>query len=232
MINPASLPNRQSPLHDALSAMRPTWIELAGMPAPVDFGHPGPERVCARRLGICDFSAFPRLLAKGPNAAEWLAGQQLPIPDRTYGVAPLPRGGLLVRTGGAEFFLEDGLHGGVASRLQSAGLPPAGCSLAARQDAAIVLCGERAVEVLSQTCGYEFRRGQPEFVMTRVAGVSCAVFERTIDDVSCFQLWLDGTYGPYLWETLVEVAREAGGNIVGLGCFFPELAPVAASSGQ
>ena len=219
----ANLNQRTSPLHDALDELHPTWIDVGGMPAPADLGHASPERVCARHLGVCDFSAFPRMQVKGPGAESWLAAQNLPALDRTYAYATLPGGGLFLRTGKSEFFVEDGLRTRTVARLLSAA-PVAGCRAWPRQDASIAICGERANEVLLQTCGYEFRAGSKEFVMTRVAGVSCAVLPREFETLSCYQLWLDGTYGDYLWETLAGVVRELGGNIVGLGAFFPEIA--------
>jgi sarcosine oxidase subunit gamma len=32
-----------------------------------------------------------------------------------------------------------------------------------------------------------------------------------------YRIWCDGTYGVYLWATLVGVARDLGGGPVGLG---------------
>jgi sarcosine oxidase subunit gamma len=52
--------------------------------------------------------------------------------------------------------------------------------------------------------------------MTQMAGVSCAVLPRQLGAVRAWQLWADGTYGPYLWETLLQIVRELGGDAVGL----------------
>ena len=92
-----------------------------------------------------------------------------------------------------------------------------------RQDASILLSGSRAAEVFLQTCGYDFRKPGDRLVMTRVAGVSCSILHRTINRLGTFQLWMDGSFGAYLWKTLLEIARELGGRPVGLACFFPEL---------
>ena len=32
----------------------------------------------------------------------------------------------------------------------------------------------------------------------------------------CYRIWCDGTYGAYLWDTLLEIAIELGGGAVGL----------------
>jgi sarcosine oxidase subunit gamma len=61
--------------------------------------------------------------------------------------------------------------------------------------------------------------------MTRVAGVSCSILLREIRGIAAFQLWLDGTYGAYLWHTLEGIVRELGGAPIGLASLFPELSP-------
>ena len=35
-------------------------------------------------------------------------------------------------------------------------------------------------------------------------------------DGHAYRVWCDGTYGAWLWKTLVEIARELGGGPVGL----------------
>jgi sarcosine oxidase subunit gamma len=59
--------------------------------------------------------------------------------------------------------------------------------------------------------------------MTRVAGVSVSAHHRELNGIGAYELWADGTYGAYLWETLLEIARELGGDAVGLSAFFPGL---------
>ena len=41
------------------------------------------------------------------------------------------------------------------------------------------------------------------------------------------RIWCDGTFGPYLWETLLDIAREEGGRAVGLRKLFPEAGSLA-----
>jgi sarcosine oxidase subunit gamma len=38
------------------------------------------------------------------------------------------------------------------------------------------------------------------------------------------RIWCDGTFGPYLWETLLGIAREEGGAAVGFAKLFPDAA--------
>ncbi len=238
----AATPTRLSPVHDQLDHLNPRWGALDGMPVALTFGGRTVEQEqgLARRLGLCDVSALHRTVIKGPGAASFLEAREIAqaLPAEVLRVLPLKSGGLIARTGRTEFFLEDAPAGGgrpnVVAPLTEALLndPQPGVYTALRQDASFLLSGDEAPAVLLQTCGFDFR--QPGFgpspspdqatvmVMTRVAGVSAWVVHRAIHGNAAYQLWADGTLGPYLWETLLKVARESDGDAVGLSVFFPE----------
>lgn len=193
------------------------------MPVASRFADATNERAQAEKLALCDASALPRTTLKGPGAADVLRG--VDVPAAIFGVTVFDHGGLVARTGAAELFVEDGPGGGTVASLTSAlDHGPAGVYEVPRQDASLLLSGTQAAEVLLETCGYDFRQPAGQLVMTRVAGVSCAVLARRLNGIRAFQLWLDGTYGVYLWETLLEIVREARGDVVGLAVFYPELA--------
>jgi sarcosine oxidase subunit gamma len=239
----AETPTRLSPVHDELGHLHPRWGDLDGMPVALALGGRTleQEQGLARTLALCDVSALPRTVIKGPGAASFLEalGIAQALPAEVLSVLPLKTGGLIARTGRAEFFLEDapgevGRPNVVAQVTESlSGSPQPGVYTALRQDASFLLSGTQAPAVLLQTCGFDFRRPgsrsivNPEqgtvMVMTRVAGVSTWVVHREIHGDAVYQLWADGTYGPYLWETLLTVARESEGDAVGLSVFFPEL---------
>lgn len=218
----ADLPRRISPVHESLEHLHARWAVAHDMPVAADFGDPLAERAAAERVGLCDVSALPRVTIKGPAAASFLADRGLWVPDRVYGHFPLPDGGLIVRTGGAEFFIEDAWQGGTVARLirdSEARVP--GVYPVPRQDVSIIICGGLSTELLAQTCSYDFAAGGYDFVMTQVAGVSCAVLPRQVFAARVFRLWADGTYGHYLWEALIQIARELGGGALGLtGVFY------------
>lgn len=224
-------PQRLSPLHSALERLYPHWGEVAGMPVAIDFGDPAHERAQAETLALCDASALLRATLKGPGAQAFLARQNLPVPEGIYHWRPLGGGGLIARTGAAEFFLEAGVDDeALASMEQAIRTPPSErpqpVYWVLRQDASFLLSGSRAADVLAQTCGHDFRRepGQPsKMVLTRIAGVSCSVLERPFNGIAACQLWVDGSYGRYLWETLLAIAQESGGGVAGMACFFPSL---------
>jgi sarcosine oxidase subunit gamma len=139
------------------------------------------------------------------------------VPDQVYAHQPQSDGGLVVRTGGAEFFVENGWQAATVVRIQAAvGAGTHGVYAFDRQDVSLVICGAAAPAFLSETCSCDFGESGFQFVMTQVAGVSCAVLPRQLGAVRAWQLWADGTYGPYLWETFLQIVRELGGDAVGL----------------
>ncbi len=239
----AEHPTRSSPVHDLLEHLHPRWGVLDGMPVPLTCGGRTveQERDLARTLALCDVSALQRLVLKGPGAASLLEARAVAqaLPADLFHVLPLTSGGLIARTGRAEFFLEDAPSAGgrqevvapLADSLRDS--PQPGVYPALRQDASFLLSGDRASAVLLETCGYNFGQSglgacpgsdsTMRLVMTRVAGVSTWVLHRTLNGQTVYQLWADGTYGPHLWETLLKITRERGGDAVGLSGFFPEV---------
>src|SRR6201997_923103 len=112
----AETPTRLSPVHDQLDHLHPRWGALDGMPVALTFGGRTleQEQGLARTLGLCDASALHRSLIKGPGAASVLEarGVAQALPAEVLCVLPLKSGGLIARTGRAEFFLEDAPGGG------------------------------------------------------------------------------------------------------------------------
>jgi sarcosine oxidase subunit gamma len=232
---------RLSPVHDLLEQDHPRWGLLDGMPVALTFGGRTVEQEqgLARTLALCDASALHRLAIKGPSAASFLEARAVAhaLPADLFHVLPLTSSGLIARTGRAEFFLEDAPGAGgrqdlvapLTESLMSSSQP--GVYPVLRQDASFLLSGDRAPALFGQTCGYDFRQiglgSNPcadrtmLLVMTRVAGVSTWVLHRTLNGNTVYQLWADGTYGPYLWETLLKITRERFGDAVGLPVFFP-----------
>ena len=217
------LPSR-SPVHHQLSSLGAQWGQVAQCPIALHFGEPEAEAAAARTLGLCDQSALPKLGLKGPGAAAWLTRKELKPPKEIYDSGPLPDGGLVMRNGTHEFFLESGFAARSVPKLAEAlGSARSGVHRVERQDATFVLCGERAWEVLAQTCGVNVRDAEPgRLVLTRVAVVSCGILPQEIDGNVQFRLWVDPSTALYLWETLAQITEDLGGRIVGAAsCGFP-----------
>jgi sarcosine oxidase subunit gamma len=185
---------------------------------------PAQEAEFAKTLAVADGSFLPRVVVKGPQAAAFLRSHDIPIPDAVLKTGSLANSGLIIRTGGSEFLLEDGFGGGVVASLeQSFGRHPVpGVYFVLRQDAAIILSGEKCGSLLRQVSSYDFTAApHHELIFTPIAGVSCSVLRQTINGLHTFRLLTDGTYGIYIWHVVLDIARELGGGAVGTGLFFP-----------
>ena len=199
------------------------------MPVPLHLDQPAKERELAQTLALADASFLPRIVLKGPGAASYLQSLGIPIPESILKVAPLENGGLIARTGGSEFFLESAPVGWDSSPVLSpdgTGVPSYGPGVypVLRQDASLILSGSRAGELFRHVSSYDFTTEPHEdLIFTPIAGVSCSLLRQTINGFPAFRLWTDGTYGLYIWHTLLEIAKELGGGTVGAAVFFPEL---------
>jgi len=220
---------KYSPLYDALHEEQVTarhdWTDVAGMPVPQYLGERAKEEELARVLGLADASFLPRMVVKGPQAAAFLEAQGIAIPTEILSVSELDSVGLIARTGGSEFFLEDGIAGNVVDRIQAAlGSGRPGVYRVLRQDAALIISGAKSGEMLRHVCSYDFVNDpHGNLVFTQVAGVSCPVLRQELSGIPVFRLWTDGTYGIYIWRTLLDVAAELGGGAVGTAVFYPAL---------
>lgn len=222
---------RLSPVHDALAQHAARWGQIDGMQVALDFGNPAREAEQARSLGLADLSALPRVVYKGPSVETFLLSHCASLPEQVYDVVEQAPGGLLARTGGKEYFVEDHFGTQLVGRLDQAwNEHPNGVYRVLRQDACLLLVGSRVNEVLSQTCSFDFRRPGQKVVMTRIAGTSCMMLWRTLGNLSGFQIWVDGTMGMYLWETLDDILRELGAGPVGLACLIPALSAATSAS--
>jgi sarcosine oxidase subunit gamma len=197
------------------------------MPIAVRFDADEAEPAPMQTLGLCDLSGLTKLGVKGRHAGNWLSGQGVDVPATIYESLPLDDGGLIVRLGTDEFVLESGLADDdnrvatLATRLDPI---EDHVYRIERQDATFLLVGLRALDVLAQTCGVNLREAaRRHLVLTRVAGVSCAIFPDLVGENHCYRLWVDYSYAGYLWETLEQICDDLGGRVIGAGCLFPTL---------
>ena len=168
----------------------------------------------ARLLGIADVSMTPRVGLKGPGAAAWLSDAGVPLPQGPNQFLFLPQGGFVLRLGMTEYLIESPDSAWVASlgaRPRTAGVYPV-----LRQDAALQVAGEQMSSLWVQVCNVDLRRLHQgmSVVLTSMAGVSVTVLAVDRPQGPLFHVWCDGTFGPYLSETLCGIAEELGGGSV------------------
>ncbi|HEY5929632.1 MAG TPA: hypothetical protein VIU02_04910, partial [Burkholderiales bacterium] len=166
-----------------------------------------------------DLSCLPKTGLKGPLAAQWLATQGVPVPPEANTWTALPGDGVIARLGRSEFFLEDGASGETVAQARTAlGTGADGVYPVIRQDCGIVLSGQRANELLVQTCNVNFAEvdaAKDSAVMTQMIGVGVLVIRTALRQTPCYRIWCDPTFAQYFWETLSEITVELGGGVIG-----------------
>lgn len=210
-----SIAPRRGPLHDCLLAENPQWVERHGMQAAIEL--PGDRLTPA--IMLADASCLPRMGVKGAQAEAWLRDRGAGVPEGVNSWVRGHEGVLVARLGRSEFFLEDRMGGTTVERWRAALAPAPGIYPVLRQDAALVLAGHRLNDLLLQTCNVNFKAltpGDGALVMTSMTGVSVLTLWEEQAAGPVLRIWCDGTFGPYLWETLLGIAREEGGAAVGL----------------
>lgn len=196
---------------------------------------PAMQESAAARLGLADVSLAARYGCKGPGTILWLEHLGLPIPPQPNCWLPLEGGGLVARLGYTEFLVEGSTEfvSRLANSPRAAGVYPI-----QRQDAAFLLGGSALDAFLRQICSVDFRplwaaaeaetgsRQGPSMashsttpasrpvMLTSMAGVSVTVVPELQAGRPRCRIWCDGSYGQYLWETLVSIAGELGGGAV------------------
>ena len=177
-------------------------------------------------VGIVDLSCLARFGVKGPRAGAALETLGLALPPEPNRWADLDGGGLVARLGRSEFLLEDGIAGGSVRRVREAladGAP--GVYPVPRHDLALALVGANVPALWDQTCSFDLREfaATPRLlVMTTMIGVSVTVARADLGGREGFRIWCDGTFGPYFFGTLLEIARELHGGAADVADLFPD----------
>lgn len=218
---------RITPIAYAQQRLAPKMGVLHGMEVALAYAPEDVENERKRNLGICDMSCLPRFGIKGPNAASWLQQHGVAIPLQANNWITQPPDTLVLRLGLNDFLIEDQLGGKVCESLQIASKNrAAGLYPVQRNDAALILSGSHVQTLLSEVCALDLRDralASDAVVMTQMAGISVTFLRQQLNGETVYRLWCDGTYGPYIWDTLLEIAEELGGGAVGVSCHFKEM---------
>lgn len=163
-----------------------------------------------------DCSWRQRFGCKGPEATPWLQSLGFTVPQPANSCVMDANDVLVARLGSTEFLVEAmgvSSQGVIAARerLSMPGVYPV-----IRQDAAFILGGPRATDLLLETCSYPFASDTNSslVVMTSMIGVGVTVIARRVRETTQFNVWCDPSFGLYLWSTLVEIAKEMGGGAI------------------
>ena len=216
---------RQSPIQYLLESQGIEFRQFGGGSYALRAGSEEDDLRTLELLGLCDLSGLHKLGLKGPDAERWLNSKGLDVPSDVFASRSLRAGGVIVRLGPDEFFLEGNISNttllALSARIDS---HKGKLVRVEHQEATFLLTGRRSLEVLAQTCGINFHEVTPhDVVFTRVADVSCGVYPETLREVPAYRLWVDPSYAVYLWETLAEICLGLDGGEIGVGCIYSEL---------
>ena len=220
--NAVKLDAKISPAAPAQSGASVQWAVVNDMQIATAFASAEVEQARKKVLGVTDVSCFPRYGFKGPQAAQWAADHELAIPSSPNSWTLSDQKSLVLRLGGSEFVLEDQVGGVACEKLSSISARVAGVYKVPRADAAFILTGSAVLNLFTELCSLDLRSSAllaNDVIMTQVAGISAIVIRQTHNGEPVYRIWCDGTYGAYMWETLIEIAVELGGGAVGLASY-------------
>ena len=224
---PIHTPMRSSPVEAQLKKrygeQGGVWQEWYGMPVLAEGTGTSPWNDETSHeenpLAVVDVSCLPQWGVKGAGAMHWLEQQGILTPEQPNCWCSCPGGGLVARLGMTEFAVQlgwDAPRRGMAMPCpyeEGSRVYPV-----ERQYMAIALFGSALPDLLRQTCNVNFQalvlEEQP-VVMTMMVGVGVTVLPWERDGIPFYQVWGDRSYGAYLWQTLVGIAEELGGGVVG-----------------
>jgi sarcosine oxidase subunit gamma len=197
-----------------------------------DFGDPAGEQETARRLGLADLSALPRLGIKGAGTTDWLTGQGIDVPAESNRAERQSSGVLAARLAPSELLLLGDLSGdsapldALAAAWRAEPQPPVPPEqprgyLLPRQHShfRFLLSGESTAGMFAKVCGVDLRPGK--FANGRIAQTSMARMNAVVirDDqggVLAYHLLGDSASAEYLWDCLLDAMAEFDGAPVGL----------------
>jgi sarcosine oxidase subunit gamma len=198
------------------------WNVVNGMKTAVSFASAEIEQARKKTLGVTDVSCFSRYGVKGPHASQWLAEHAIAIPSNPNSWTLCDQKTLVLRLGGSEFLIEDQLGGLACNKLASDTNRVPSVYKVPRADASFILSGSEVLNMFSELCALDLREKSlpaKDVIMTQIAGISAIVLRQTLHGEPIYRVWCDGTYGPYLYEVMLEIATELGGGAVGIDCY-------------
>jgi sarcosine oxidase gamma subunit len=159
---------------------------------------------------LTDCNETRKVGVKGPCALAWLREQGVSNPPDLYDVTRVGDCTLVVRVGADEVIVESHIPSDFADRLDNALIDRApGVYRVEQELASFLLSGAAASSVWHQTCGVDLVNEPPNRVVyTRVAGISCGVITVGADTDRGYRIWVDYSFAPELWSTLVEIVRD------------------------
>jgi sarcosine oxidase gamma subunit len=160
--------------------------------------------------GVSELAHSEKIGLKGPEVESWIKRHHLPWPAAIYEVLESDDGSLVARVGTGEVIVESEGPGKLVDQIEGlleASAP--GVYRVEQQSATLLLRGQDAPAICAQTCGVKLSREPTgKILYTRVAGISCGILPQGEGEARTYRLWVDYSYAPALYSTLVEIASD------------------------
>lgn len=212
-----------SPVAFAQAGRKSVNGPVNGMETALSFAAADVEATRSETLSICDVSNLSRFGVKGPQAQAWLQSAGVTLPEGTNTWAPQDNGSLVMRLGNSEFLVEDKPGNELSKTLNDTAVNESGVHKVIRNDAAFIVSGKLTSALFSEVCEIDLDGSALEdnhLVMTVIAGVSVTMLKQEVNGQSVYRIWCDGTFGSYLWKTLLTIIEEQGGGPVGFNFYY------------
>lgn len=221
-------PERRTAMYHSQLDMGAVMHDADGWQLPLHYGNAEQESSWLREtVGVSDVSPIGKVRVVGKDAATAVARLVAPAPEQRINTvaeadSALERGGkiLSARLADDEFLVLTPAGVG-ASAVAAARQADTGCAYAI--DVTSGLCGVAIVGPATQALMNRITdvntssAALPDLhcVQSRFADVQGLLLRRDVNGIAMYQLYAGREYGEYLWEVLVETARELGGGPVG-----------------
>ena len=223
-----SAPERRTAMYHLELAMGAVMADADGWQLPLHYGDAEREaRWLRETVGVSDVSPLGKVRVVGADAHKAVAALALSAGEQGVNSvaeadSPLERGGKLLsaRLTQDEFLV-----------LTPAGVAPAAVA-AIRQSAApcahavdvtsglcgIAIVGPATHELMSRVAEVDTSpRAMPDLtcIQSRFADIQALLLRRDVNGMAMHQLYASREFGEYLWEALIEAAKEVGGGPAG-----------------
>ena len=225
---PIIAPERRTAIYHAQLAMGAVMADADGWQLPVHYGDTSRESAWLREtIGVSDFSPIGKLRVVGEDAAQAVEALVPQAPDLSIGSigeadSPLERGGRLLaaRLAPDEFLLltPAGVAPSAVEALRTGNYP---CSHALDVTSglcSVAIIGPATQDMMSRIAELDVSpRAMPDLTcaQSRFADVQGLLLRRDVNGIAMYQFYAGREFGEYLWEVLVETAKEVGGGPVG-----------------
>ena len=147
---------------------------------------------------------------KGPKLLAWLGDHTLSCPELIYGTERVDDGSLVVRIASDEVIVESTQTEGLVQRVdKELSEYTDGVYLVEQQSETLILRGSHAPRVWAETCGVNVvKEPTDRIIYTRVAGIACGIIPEGEADNRSYRIWVDYSYAPDLYRTILEIFGE------------------------